>query len=168
MSWSAKQHPIETAAEWLAPAIFGLSAGWAAVQLNVPEQLAGALAAFLFAATFASLRVLGARKRPHRYGFQPAAIEPGEPNDLEELLLREDDQVLVLDDPLAEPAADSRVVQLFARQEPTPGELVDKITEFLGEGRRQVMTPELLPAGESLDASAALHSALANIRASLR
>jgi hypothetical protein len=168
MSRSAIQHPIETAAEWLAPAVFGLSAGWAAMQLKVPELQAGALAVVLFAAAFAALRVLGASTRPDRYGFQPAAIEPAEPNEREELLLREEDRVLVLDDPLVEPAADSRVVQLFAIQEPTPGELVDKITEFLGEGRRQVVAPEFRPAGESLDASAALHSALANIRASLR
>ena len=168
MSWSAKQHPVETAAEWLASAVFGLSAGWAAMQLKMPGIFAGVLAVLLVAAALAALRVIGASKRPDRYGFQPAAIEPAEPNGLEALLSREEDQVLVLDDPLVEPAADSRVVQLFSFQEPTPGELVDKITEFLGEGRRQVVAPEFRPAGEALDASAALHSALANIRASLR
>jgi hypothetical protein len=166
MSWSAKQHPIEMAAEWLAPAIFAVSAGWAGLQFKLPLHLAGALGLLLFSGAFLALRVLGASKKPPRYGFEPADIETVE---LEELLLREEDEVLILDDPLIEPSADSRVVQLFARQEPTPGELVEKITEFLGEGRRPVqVTEEVGPASLALDASAALHSALANIRASLR
>lgn len=168
MSWSAKKHPIEMAAEWLAPAIFALSSGWAAIQLKVALQLAGALVIFLFSAAFLALRLVGTSKKPPRYGFEPAAVDTVERLDLDALLFSQEEEVLILDDPLIEPSADSRVVQLFARQEPTPGELVEKITEFLGGGGQPVHVNEETRPGQTLDASAALHSALANIRASLR
>ena len=76
---------------------------------------------------------------------------------------------MILDDPLVSHRADSRVVQLFERQEPTPGELVDRITEFLGAIRQPAPVPQRPVEDQlSVDASAALHAALANIRASLR
>jgi hypothetical protein len=88
--------------------------------------------------------------------------------ELDELVLEEKDIVLELSDRLEEVEPDSRVVRLFAGEDPTPGELVDRIAVFLGEGRHP--SPIDRPAAEASrpDASAALHDALANIRASLR
>lgn len=102
--------------------------------------------------------------------FEPVELEPialdSEPD---ELLLEAKDAVLILDDPLVDVDSDSRVVRLFERQDPTPGELVERISDFLGDGRgaapgAQASIPPVVPA----DASTALHAALANIRASLR
>jgi hypothetical protein len=61
------------------------------------------------------------------------------------------------------------VVRLFERQELTPGELVDRIASYLGGDRQPEPVPQR-PAEDqfSADASAALHAALANIKASLR
>ena len=76
---------------------------------------------------------------------------------------------MILDDPLVEPSLDSRVVRLFEREEPTPGELVDRIADFLGGSRQPALVPKS-PVDDQFsgDASAALHAALANIKASLR
>ncbi len=61
------------------------------------------------------------------------------------------------------------MVRLFDKPEPTPGELVDRIAAFLGEGRSAATVEPASPRESALpDASAALHDALANIRASLR
>jgi len=100
--------------------------------------------------------------------FEAAAIDPVEP-ELDELLLEAKDEILILDDPLVAPPSDPRVVRLFERQEPTPGELVDRITDFLGGSRQPAPVPQR-PVEDhySVDASAALHAALANIKASLR
>ena len=107
----------------------------------------------------------GARAVPLQR-FEPAEYESVE---LAELVLEEKDVVLELDDPLEEPCPDSRVVRLFAQPEPTPGELVDRIADFLGGGGRpEASESPAAEAGSVPDASAALRSALANIRASLR
>lgn len=67
---------------------------------------------------------------------------------------------LLLDDPLPAPAADSRVVQLFAAgRMPTAGQLKQRIDRHLAEGERPVVTS---------DASDALSEALAELRRSLR
>jgi len=74
---------------------------------------------------------------------------------------------LLLDDPLANPASDSRVVTLFAPNDPTPGELVLRISDYLSDqGKEGSEAAEPVP--QQVDASAALHEALANIRATLR
>jgi hypothetical protein len=79
---------------------------------------------------------------------------------------------LLLDDPLLPIDEDSRVVRLFDRQPRTPGEMVARISDFL-EVRPLPAQPAPV-AGEAAslrrppDASAALHEALASIRASLR
>jgi hypothetical protein len=74
----------------------------------------------------------------------------------------------LLDDPIIEVAPESRVVQLFARAEPTPGELVLRIEDYLSDGRRTPAREASAAQQRPVDASAALHAALANIRASLR
>jgi hypothetical protein len=148
----------------------------------VPAAAAGALA---FVTAFNGLRSV----RPRRYvlaDFGPIPLEAEEPDELilteadrflPQLVLAEADRVpgeliltdadrltsegeLVLEDVLAEPAADSRVVRLFdPAAMPTPGQLHDRIDRHLsGSG---------LPAA-SPDASQALHQALADLRRSLR
>jgi len=67
---------------------------------------------------------------------------------------------LLLDDPLSVPAADSRVVQLFADgRMPTAGQLKSRIDRHLAEGGQRTPTS---------DASDALSEALAELRRSLR
>jgi hypothetical protein len=78
------------------------------------------------------------------------------------------DDELLLDDPLLEIEADARVVRLFDRQEATPGEMVARIEDYLGDGRRRPAVPAEEGSATPPDAHAALHAALANIRASLR
>jgi hypothetical protein len=98
--------------------------------------------------------------------FEPTEFATVE---LDELVLDERDSVLELNDRLNAPDSDSRVVRLFEPQDPTPGELVDRIAYFLGEGGRAALSEgPSADIGRPPDASAALHHALANIRASLR
>lgn len=152
--------------EWAAPIPLAVAVGWAARQFGMSPIEAAAVGLILLIGGFAAIKAVG-RAETAAYQFQPTAFEESE--ELGELLLEAKDEVLLLDDPLIEPDGDSRVVRLFARQQPTPGELVDRIEGFLGEmGRDTAATPaepaERLPA----DASAALYAALANVRASLR
>ena len=167
MNWAGKQHPIETLVEWVAPIPLALAAGWASKTLGLSLVEAAAVAVGTLTAGFALIRLVGGRKGGQPYEFKPTAVAV-DADELGELLLEAKDELLELDDPLVEIEPDARVVQLFARQEPTPGELVDRISNFLGDGRPQgapANTPTETP---PVDASAALHAALANIRASLR
>lgn len=166
MNWASKQHPVETVVEWIAPIPLGLAAAWACLHLGLNRIEAVAAGVAALAAGFAVLRLEGRKTAASPFGFEPAAIERTTP-DLGELLLEEKDELLELEDELVEIAEDSRVVQLFSREEPTPGELVERIADFLGEGRRPApAAPTEL--AKAADASAALQAALANIRASLR
>ena len=159
MKSGAKQHPADTLAEWLAPAILAVAAGWSGLKLSGSIILAASVVVAALALGIVAMRLLGtARDQGADLEFEPVPLEdcieePGE---------------LLLDDPLVETEPDSRVVRLFAREEATPGELVARIADFLGEERRV----PAISAGEGSasppDASAALHAALANIRASLR
>ena len=159
MSWAQKQHPVETLVEWVAPLPLGLSAGWAGSALGLSLVEAAALGIAFLTAGFAAMRMASRRVQP--YSFEPVPVYA------DELLLEAEDELLELTDPLVDVTPDSRVVRLFARQEPTPGELVERITDFLGDGERpsQIVSADAPP---PVDASAALHAALANIRASLR
>ena len=170
MSWAGKQHPLEAAVEWLAPITLSLAVGWAGWRLGLSTISSvgpGAAdnstnptrrwPAFRLAGRGASIAI---------QGFQPAEFESIEAG---ELLLEEKDSILELHDRLEEPNPDSRVVRLFERHDPTPGELVDRIVDFLSEGRRPDPVDHPMAESNRLpDASAALHDALANIRASLR
>ena len=168
MKPAQKQHVIETIAEWGAPVLLAAALGWAGFRLGAP--LAGVLAAVIvvFAGGLGVMRTANSHAEATLASFEAPPIEPIEP-ELEELLLEAKDELLILDDPLVEPAADSRVVRLFARPEPTPGELVDRIADFLGGDRQPAPVPQR-PAEDqfSVDSSAALLAALANIKASLR
>jgi hypothetical protein len=159
MSW-AKQHPVDTVADYVAPALLAAASGWAARSAFLPPLFMITVAILAFAAGMLAMRISGGQGRLPVRQFEPVALDTTGPT---ELLLEEKDEVLLLDDPLIEVDPDSRVVRLFARVEPTPGELVERIADFLGEDRRSGIAP-----GAPNDASAALHAALANIRASLR
>ncbi len=165
MSWAAKPHPIEIAMEWLAPLPLALALAWASSRLGFAPVSSLALAIAAFAAGRSAVRFGGGESQ-----FRVKEFEPPEFNavELDELILEEKDAVLILDDRLESPEPDSRVVRLFERQEPTPGELVDRIVGFLADGRQSASQGQAGEASRLPDASAALHEALANIRASLR
>ena len=166
MSWAGKQHPLEAAVEWLAPITLSLAVGWAGWQLGLSTISSVGLGAAALAAGIAAFRLAGRGASIAIQGFQPAEFESIEAG---ELLLEEKDSILELHDRLEEPNPDSRVVRLFERHDPTPGELVDRIVDFLSEGRRPDPVDHPMAESNRLpDASAALHDALANIRASLR
>ena len=77
-----------------------------------------------------------------------------------------DEQSLLLEDALAEPDADSRVVQLFAPDAtPTAGQLQARIDRHLGLGEAEGWAAE---EAHRADAGDALHAALDEIRRSLR
>ena len=166
MSWAGKQHPLEAAVEWLAPITLSLAVGWAGWRLGLSTISSVGLGAAALAAGIAAVRLAGRGASIAIQGFQPAEFESIEAG---ELLLEEKDSILELHDRLEEPNPDSRVVRLFERHDPTPGELVDRIVDFLSEGRRPDPVDHPMAESNRLpDASAALHDALANIRASLR
>lgn len=152
--------------DWLAPIPLAMAVAWAGWRLGLPPVAAIAAGVAALAGGLLVMRIGGKSRTAPSPRFEPATFNPA---DLDELLLEEKDAILELDDPLVEVQPDSRVVRLFERQDPTPGELVDRIVDFLAEGR-----PPSVPANSAADnrpipdASAALHDALANIRASLR
>lgn len=162
MSWAGKQHPVELIIEWLAPVPLALAVGWSGLRLGFSTLMAAAASIAALGAGFAILRLCAGTGPVSFRTFEPAEVPSVEPD---ELILEEQDSILELDDRLDEVSSDSRVVRLFERQDPTPGELVDRIVDFLGEGRRPAPRE---PSTPQADASAALHDALANIRASLR
>jgi hypothetical protein len=157
MTW-AKKHPVEVAAEWVAPALLAAAASWAATAMGLPLPAVGAVGAIALTAAVLALRLAGGASGLSDPGFEPVPIEiaAGEMGEL------------LLDDPLVEMAPDSRVVRLFAGAEPTPGELVLRIEDYLN-GSRRTPDPAIHETQQGpTDASAALNAALANIRATLR
>jgi len=165
MSW-AKQHPVEAIVEWIAPIPLALAVAWTGLRLGLSLVEAAAASIAALTAGFAVMRFVGRHDAGMPFAFEPVEVEPIEV-EAGVLLLDEADEILELDDPLTEIASDSRVVQLFARPDPTPGELVERIADFLGDGRRP-MPAGLAEEAKPVDASATLQAALANIRASLR
>ena len=158
MNWTDQGHPGERLVEWGAPAVLATASGWAAYAAS-GAVLPGvaAMAAVLLVGVLAMDRAGKAERGVRLSDF---AVEPIEAAAIDELLL---------DDPLSEVPADSRVVSLFAPEPPTPGALVARIADYLGE-----RSPLGRAAGDDMagpvavDAGAELHAALANIRASLR
>ena len=157
MTWAGKSHPAEILVEWGAPIVPAVAAGWAVSMIGLPLAAIAAVAMIALAAGMVAMRLAGEA---------PLADDPDfEPVDFRDAAANEE---LLLDDPLVGIAPDSRVVQLFAGQDPTPGELVSRISDYLSDGHRG---PPPIGEGQEhrpADASAALHAALANIRASLR
>lgn len=157
MSWTSK-HPVEATAEWVAPLLLAMAASWAASVAGLPLAAIAAGGIIALAAGVMIMRLAGTAPIAADAGFEPVRFD-GAAAEASELLL---------DDPLVEIAPDSRVVQLFAKVEPTPGELVLRIEDYLSDGRRTVAAEAPLEQHQPADSSAALHAALANIRASLR
>jgi len=151
-----RQHPAEKFIDWAAPAALAAAAGWSAWQiLGMPAAGAG-FGALAFAVGLLAIKLIG--RQPTGRGdavFEPLPFEEVQNDEL------------LLDDPLVDVEPDSRVVRLFDRDEVTPGELVARIEDYLGDGHRRAIPAEEGSAAPP-DASAALHAALANIRASLR
>ena len=157
MSW-ANKHPVEIVVEWGAPALLATAAGWSGSAAGLPLAAIAAAVMIALAVGVGTLRLAGGAPIVAEAGFEPAPFD-----------VEEQGSELLLDDPLVGIAPDSRVVQLFDRPEPTPGELVLRIADYLSDDRRASPSDAGLAATQrSVDASAALHAALANIRASLR
>lgn len=154
MEWAGKSHPLEMAAEWGAPALLASAAAWAASVAGLPLAAKSGAGLIALSAGLIAMRMAGKTPLDRDAGFEPVEFEPAE------------DDVLLLEDRLVDPATDSRVVQLFARPDPTPGELVLRISDFLSEQGKPAVGA--LPVEQQVDASAAFHTALANIRANLR
>lgn len=162
MTIAEHKHPAELMAELVAPAVLAAATGWAAWMISHMPIAGLASGAAALATGAAAMRIFGkARGSEIEAAFEPVSFE--------ECI---EDDVLLLDDPLSDIEPDARVVRLFARDEATPGELVTRIADYLGDERRVSEAPAFAAAGDGQhvppDASAALHAALANIRASLR
>jgi hypothetical protein len=156
MKWVGRSHPLELVASWGAPTVLAAAATWSASAVGLP--LAGGVAAGAvgLAVGILAMRMAGPAGEATQADFVPAELEFDQ---FDELLL---------DDPLIEVTQNSRVVKLFDRQEPTPGELVLRISDYLSEQGRPPIEAAPPIDLQPVDASAALHAALANIRASLR
>ncbi|WP_156930390.1 hypothetical protein [Sphingomonas jaspsi] len=146
--------------EWVASLLFAALVGYACLLTGGPK-----LGAMGVAAGFMVGSSLLARITPdgqQAFAFEPAAFDDPAHDEPEELLL---------DDPIAQPTEDSRVVALFGTVDSSPAALVARIEDYLG--REPDRAPRAMPAVDeaarpTADASAALHAALSNIRASLR
>jgi len=156
MDWASK-HPVEVATEWGAPLLLAGAAGWGASVGGMPPAVVAAAGTVALAVGVVTMRLAGRAPIVAGASFEPVAFEDAVTQD-----------VLLLDDPIIQIAPESRVVQLFARAEPTPGELVLRIEDYLSDGRRTPAPEASAVQQRPVDASAALHTALANIRASLR
>lgn len=166
MSWGQK-HPIETAIEFAGPSLLAGAVGWSGWTIGLSPTIVGAAAAIAFVIGALIIGMAGRGAEAAIAGFEPVPfVDEGADELLLDNPLIETDELL-LDDPLTGIADNSRVVRLFARQEPTPGELVARIEDFLGDGGGRA-APRPAAGTSPPDASAALHAALANIRSSLK
>ena len=158
MNWTTQQHAGEGLIEWGAPAVLAAAAGWAAFAVSGAVFAgAGAAAVAMVAGVIAMCRA-GVTER--ELTLPDYAVEP-----IDDAMRNE----LLLDDQLVAVAADSRVVSLFDRKAETPGSMVARIADYLGErSADETATGEDADHRLPSDAGAALHVALANIRASLR
>ena len=157
MDWTTQRHGGERLIELGAPAVLAAATGWSVAAVSGGVFVGIGAAVVAMAAGVMAMRRMGASEPP--LVLPDYAIEP-----IDDALRDE----LLLDDPLGAVAADSRVVSLFESDADddaaTPGALVARIADYL-DGRVGVdHGQDRLPA----DAGAALHVALANIRASLR
>jgi hypothetical protein len=180
MHWKASPPAIETAAVSVAALSLGGAVAFAMAQVApLGAGLVGASAAGAIAALAAWMLVGRVDRRPALPPFVTPAPVCAE-TDEDVLLLDQiaEDEPLLLDDPLPVLRDDSRVVRLFAALPDAeaaaplvgPGEMIARIEDFLGHSRPAPTGEQARGANKaaSEDASAALHSALADIRRSLR
>jgi hypothetical protein len=156
MDWAGKPHPLERIVECGAPLVLAIAAGWSARLANLPLAAILASGMLALAIGMVAMRLGGRGPVAESAAFELAEFEATDADD-----------ELLLDDPLVEATPDSRVVRLFEQADPTPGELVLRISDYLNDGGRAA-APEAPTEQQYPDASDALHAALANIRASLR
>lgn len=163
MTHAAQKHVMDRLAEWGGSLAFASGIGFAALTLAGPVVAVVALVMAFATSHWAMTRV--DRRPSHGKEFSP--IDPDFAQTGDDRHEAAEDELL-LDDPLTV-ADKSRVVRLFAADDVTPAALVARIEDYLDQdpnrrdrghkGRRDQPVP---------DASASLHAALANIRASLR
>lgn len=163
MANRASKHIVDHLAEWAGSLIFTAGMALAAWRIFDPKiAVVVALASFTIA-----IRLLS------HIGSKPSSNAPFEPAELgfegaDGALPQPANDELLLDDPLvARP--DSRATRLFASEDKSPAALVARIEDYLDrEPQRKNAVQEVRRDEPVPDASAALHTALANIRASLR
>ena len=164
MKHSAPKSTVERALEWGASLLFATCLAIATLQLFDPKVSAIAAAAG-FVAALPLMAAVGNR------GDIPRPLAPLEltfPEAHEGSIGSDDETELLLDDPLVA-TANSRVASLFAADAAHPAALVARIEDYLHRNPAQPSQGQEMRRDEPVpDASAALHSALANIRASLR
>lgn len=154
MDWTTQRHGGERLIDVGAPAVLAAATGWAVAAVSGGVFAGVGAAVVAMAAGVMAMRRMG--------GSEPALVLPDYAIEPIDDAIRDE---LLLDDPLGAVAADSRV-SMFERDDDaaTPGALVARIADYL-DGRVSVdRGQDRLPT----DAGAALHVALANIRASLR
>ena len=168
-------------------AALGLAGGYAAFKAAPSLALPSAVAMAVAGLAFFGLGILAVRVVPPTrpcFALPEFALEPvpdillldegaeeplllDQPYREEPLLLDTlfEEEALLLQDPLAAPAAESRVMQLWAGVPPPPtaGELKDRIDRHLAVAPRAAKPPPQQP-----DASAALFAALDELKRSLR
>jgi hypothetical protein len=153
---------LEAIIDGAAAILFATAAAYAAMRAGGTPSPALAAAAFAFLGAFMALRAV----RPADLSFAIARfdVQPSPPALLDELVLRDSDRLvphladeLVLDDVLADPKPDSRVVRLFD-PEAMPADSQGFDRRFGGA----------IAAGTPPDASQALLEALTKLRRSLR
>lgn len=161
MTDALRGNSTESALDWTASLLFAALIAYACWLVGGAKLAAmGAAAGFM---TGAGALALVTSDWPPLPTFEVEAFDA---------LAALDDDELLLDDPLDAPDEGSRVVALFAPTDHTPAALVARIEDYLGRdpqrgSLRQADDDAALPA-RTVDASAALHAALSNIRASLR
>jgi hypothetical protein len=181
MHRKASPPAIETAAVWVAALSLGGAVAFAMAQVApLGAGLVGASGAGAIAALAAWMLVGRVDRRSALPAFEMVPVTARDMAEEDVLLLKEivEEEPLLLDDPLPRLRDDSRVVRLFATlpdAQPAaplvgPGEMIARIEDFLGHSRMAFSGEQARGASKaaSEDASAALHSALADIRRSLR
>ncbi len=140
-----------------AQAVLAAASCWSATVLLGGPGAAIAAVGLAYSIGITAMRVAGSEGRS-------LTIAPFEP-------LPFDSEVgeLLLDDPLGSVEPDARVSRLFAPDDRLPGALVARIADYIGGRPAPAFDGGAFNEAQPLsDASAALHAALANIRASLR
>lgn len=151
------QNRADRLVEWAASLLFAGLMGYACWMIGGAKMAAaGAMAAFMAGAAILD-RVAASTSALPGFELEPFEAEAWRGEEL------------LLDDPLPMPDRASRVVKLFSGDETRPGALVARIEDYLGrEGGGAVRPAAAEVSAPMPDASAALHAALSNIRASLR
>ena len=159
MTWDTQVRSGEALVEWGASALLAAAIGWASATLGNSTLIGIGTFAVLLPMGVVAMKRVG-REVETKLDLSEFVVEPLEAAAEDELLL---------DDPLAEIAPDSRVATMFVVDQETPGAMVARIADYLGDRvPRSRSSPDAGEGEGRADAGAALHVALANIRASLR